>query len=415
MIDLLIRNISELLTIPPNPGPAQEAESSLGIILDGTVAVDAGRILWIGRDADLPAEHLDARKTIDARGRLAMPGLIDSHTHLVFAGTRELEFEQRIAGRSYSEIAASGGGILSTVESVRAASLEELVDLARPRMDRFLSFGVTTLESKSGYGLTTVDEIKMLEAMAKLGEEALIDLVPTFLGAHEIPSEYKNNRDDYIKTLKEIMIPEISRRGLARFCDIFVEKGVYSINEAEEILGVAQAHGLGIKVHADQLSPLGGAELAARMGAVSADHLECISDAGIEALLDSGTVATLLPGCSFFLDLPYPSARRLLDAGLTVALSTDFNPGSCMTESLQLILSIACTQMRMLPFEAIRAVTINAARALGLEDSRGSLSPGLRADIVLMDVPNHRRLPYHFGISHTWKVFSEGDLKYETD
>jgi len=415
MIDLLIRNISELLTIPPDPGPDQDAESSLGIIRDGAIAVDAGRILWIGLDADVPVEHLDARRTVDAQGRIAMPGLIDCHTHVVFAGTRELEFEQRIAGQSYAEIASSGGGILSTVESVRAASLDELVDLARPRIARFLSFGVTTLESKSGYGLTTADEIKMLEAMAKLREEGLIDLVPTFLGAHEIPKEYRNNKEDYIKTLKEIMIPEVSCRGLARFCDIFVEKGVYSIDEAEDILGVAQDHGLGIKVHADQLSPLGGAELAARMGAVSADHLEHISDAGIRAMIESGTTAVLLPGCSFFLDLLYPPARTLLDAGLPVALSTDFNPGSSMTESLQLILSIACTQMEMLPHETIRAVTINAAHALGLDDTRGSLFPGLRADIVLMDVPNHRHLPYHFGVSHTWKVFIEGDLKYETD
>jgi imidazolonepropionase len=296
---------------------------------------------------------------------------------------------------------------------VRQASRRELRDAARPRLARLLGFGVTTVEVKSGYGLTAADEIKCLEAIADLNTEGPSELVPTFLGAHAVPPEFAGDREGYVRLLCEEVLPEVARTRLAAFCDVFCEKGVFSPDESFVILDRARGLGLGLKVHADELSALGGAELAVRLGAASADHLLCVSEAGVEALANSDTVATLLPGTAFFLGLDYAPARRLLDRGAAVALASDCNPGTCPTENLPLVGTMACTRMGMLPGEALTALTLNAAAALGLGARLGSLAPGKQADLVVCSVPDYRRLFYHFGVNHVWRVYKRGRLVHQ--
>jgi imidazolonepropionase len=383
----------------------------LALLDDGSIVVQDGRIRWIGPTSEVPPLPADT-ETLDLTGKTVLPGFIDSHTHLVFAGSREKEFEQRLQGRTYQEIAAQGGGINATVQCVRQTSREQLRDLARPRLARLLSFGVTTVEVKSGYGLSLADEIKCLEVIAELNAEGPWELVPTFLGAHAVPPEYRADRDGYLRLLVNDMLPEVARCRLAEFCDVFCEKEVFSVAESEHILSRARDLGFRLKLHADELSPLGGAQLAARVGAVSADHLLCITDAGIEALAQAGTVATLLPGTAFFLGMPYAPARRLIDRGLIVALASDCNPGTCPTENLPLVGALACTQMKMLPAEAVAALTLNAAAAVGRSDRLGSLEAGKQADLVIYNVPNYQHLFYHFGVNHVWKVVKRGRVVY---
>jgi imidazolonepropionase len=383
----------------------------LAVISGGASVLREGRIDWIGPTASLPELPAHA-EILDATGKTVLPGLIDSHTHLLFAGWREDEFEQRLRGVSYQEIAARGGGINATVERVRQASKEELKRLARSRLDDLLCFGVTTVEVKSGYGLTLADEVKCLEAIADLNAEGPLELVPTFLGAHAVPPEFRGDRDGYLHLLVDEMLPEVARLRLAEFCDVFCETGVFSVGESERILRRARELGLGLKLHADELTPLGGAELASRLGAVSADHLLCITDAGIDALAAAGTVATLLPGTAFVLGLPYAPARRLIERGVGVALASDCNPGTCPTENLPLIGAMACMQMKMLPAEAVTALTLNAAAALRRSDRIGSLEVGKQADLVIFDVPDYRHLFYHFGINHVWRVIKRGRVVY---
>ncbi len=409
MNHLLLRNATQLVCISRQGERAKcgGAMRDLAVIEDGAVLVRGETIAWVGPTADLPPLPPDTRE-IDATGKTVLPGLVDSHTHLIFAGTREDEFELRLQGVSYAEIAARGGGINATVRRIREASREQLKELARRRLDRMLAFGITTVEVKSGYGLSPADEIKCLEVIAELNREHPCDLVPTFLGAHEIPAEYRHDREAYLRLVIERMLPEVAGRRLAEFCDVFCEQGVFSVAESERLLHAAADHELKRKIHADEFTPLGGAELAARVGATSADHLLHITDAGIEALAAAGTVATLLPGTAFFLGLPYGPARRLIDRGLPVALASDCNPGSCMTENLPLIGSIACTQMKMLPAEVMAALTLNAAAALGRSDRIGSIEPGKQADLLVCDVPNYKLLPYHFGVNHVGTVIKSG-------
>jgi imidazolonepropionase len=388
-----------------------QAMRDLAIVSNGCVVVRDGRIDWVGRTKDLPLIPADA-EIIDAAGKTVLPGFIDSHTHLVFAGSREDEFEQRLQGKAYQEIAARGGGINATVQRVRQASKEELKELTRRRLDRMLRFGVTTVEIKSGYGLSPADEIKCLEVIAELNAEGPWELVPTFLGAHAVPPEFRNDREGYIRLLTQEMLPEIARRRLAEFCDVFCEADVFTLAESEHILTRAAELGFRLKLHADELTPLGGAELAARLGAVSADHLLCITDAGIEALAHADTVATLLPGTAFFLSLPYAPARRLIERGLAVALASDCNPGTCPSENLPLVGAMACTQMKMLPAEAIAALTLNAAAALGRSDHLGSIEVGKQADLLVCDIPDYRHLFYHFGVNHVWRVIKRGRVVY---
>jgi imidazolonepropionase len=382
-----------------------------GLIADGSVVLDGERIAWLGPAADLPP--LPGADVLDVSGKVVLPGLIDSHTHLIFASSREDEFEQRLQGLTYQEISARGGGILSTVRQVRRSTRDQLKALARPRLRRLLEFGVTTVEVKSGYGLTPDDERKCLEAVADLNAEGPWELVPTFLGAHAVPAEFQHDRAGYLKLLLDDMLPEVVRSGLAEFCDVFCETGVFGLDESERILQRAAALGLKRKLHADELTPLGGAQLAARLGAASADHLLCISDEGVEALAASPTVATLLPGTAFFLGLPYAPARRLIDRGVTVALASDCNPGTCPTENLPLVGAMACAQMGMLPAEALNALTLNAAAALARSDRVGSLAVGKQADLIVCDIPDYRRLFYHFGVNHVWRVYKRGRLVHQ--
>lgn len=406
---LVLRRAAQLVGLTP-PGMLRKSGSDqarLDLLEDASLIIRDGRIDWLGADADLPPLPKDAQ-TLDATGQIILPGLVDSHTHLIFAGTREDELEQRLKGATYQEISAKGGGILSTVRQVRQCNREQLKELARPRLRRLLEFGVTTVEVKSGYGLTVADELKCLEAVAELNAEGPLELVPTFLGAHAVPAEYRNDRTGYLRLLTEEMLPQVAQRRLADFCDVFCEQGVFDLEESRTILDRARELGLKLKLHADELTPLGGAELAARLGAVSADHLLCISDAGIDALAASSTVATLLPGTAFFLGVPYAPARKLIQRGLAVALASDCNPGTCPTENLPLVGTMACTQMGMLPAEVVNALTLNAAAALSRSDRLGSLAVGKQADLILCSVPDYRRLFYHFGVNHVRLVLKRG-------
>jgi imidazolonepropionase len=406
----IIHNAAQLVGVEPSGTPCQRGVSmrSPGVVTDGALIIRDGIIEWVGPVAEMPAVARNEATWIDASGKVVLPGFVDSHTHLLFAGSRVDEFEQRLQGMSYQEITARGGGILSTVRRVRQASKEKLKELARPRLRRLLRFGVTTVEVKSGYGLTLADEIKCLEAIAELNAEGPWELVPTFLGAHAVPPEYRDDRAGYIHSLCDDMLPEIARQKLADFCDVFCETGVFSVAESRQVLTRARDLGLRLKLHADELSPLGGAELAAEIGAVSADHLLCITEKGIDALATSGTVATLLPGTAFFLGMDYAPARKLIERGVAVALATDCNPGTCMTENLPLIGTMACTRMGMLPGEVVTALTLNAAAALGRSVCIGSLTPGKQGDVILCDVPDYREIFYHFGINHVECVVKRG-------
>src|SRR4030066_961211 len=369
-VDLIIKNASELLTL----SPAFKEESGLGIIRNGALAVKNGKISWIGKTNEL-SESLGLKrngKEFDATGKVVIPGLIDSHTHIVFGGSRENEFEQRLQGLSYLEIAERGGGILSTVEATRKASFEDLFLLGKRRLDRMISKGVTTIEAKSGYGLSLQDETKILKVMKALKEIHPMDIVPTFLGAHTIPKEFRNDRTKYMDLLTGEMIPEVAQERVAEFCDVFCEEKAFTLEESKKILETGKRYGLKPKIHADQLSPGGGAELAAEVGAYSADHLEYVSPKGIERMAEKGVIAVLLPGVSFFLSMKkYPPARELIAKGVSVALATDLNPGSSMTESLPLIMTMGCTLYRMTPKEVIQAATIYAAKAMGREKAIG--------------------------------------------
>jgi imidazolonepropionase len=385
-----------------------------GLIADGAIVLEGDTIAWVGPDAGLPPVAASA-EVIDVSGKVVLPGFVDSHTHLLFAGDRVDEFAQRLGGLTYQEISARGGGIQSTVRSVRQATRAQLADLARPRLQRMLALGVTTVEVKSGYGLTLADELKCLEAVADLNSAGPLDLVPTFLGAHAVPPEYATNRDGYLRLLCEEMLPEVTRSSLAEFCDVFCEMGVFSLAESETVLARARALGLRLKLHADELTPLGGAALAARLRAESADHLLCIDDAGIDALAASDTVATLLPGTAFFLGLDFAPARRLIDRGAIVALASDCNPGTCPTENLPLVGTMGAVGMGMLPAEVLNALTLNGAAALGKGDRLGSLTPGKQADLVVCSVSDYRHLFYHFGANHVGLVYKRGRLVYSAD
>ena len=410
---LVIRNAAQLVCVA---GPEERVRRAPAlatplVLADGALILRAGRIDWVGPTAELPALPPDA-VVLDATGRAVLPGLVDSHTHLLFAGTREGEFAERLAGATYQQISVRGGGINASVRHVRRSTKEELKQLARGRLARLLSFGVTTVEVKSGYGLSGPDEIKCLEAIAELNAEGPLELVPTFLGAHAVPPEFSDDRAGYVRLLTDEMLPEVARRGLAEFCDVFCETGVFSLAESERVLQKALDLGLQLKVHADELTPLGGAELAARLGAASADHLLRVTERGIDALAASGTVATLLPGTAFFLGVPYAPARRLIERGLAVALASDCNPGTCPTENLPLVGTMACTQMGMLPGEVVTALTLNAAAALRRSDRLGALTPGRQADLLICDVPDYRQIFYHFGVSHAWRVIKRGRVVY---
>ena len=407
--DIIIKNANELLC----PGVENYNSGLLKIIKDGAIAISQGKITAIGSTKKIIEQYDVTEKTnvIDASGKVVAPGFVDPHTHPIFFGTRENEFDLRNSGKSYADISKAGGGIRFSVRQLRQASKEQLIKHALPYLDRFIQHGTTTIEAKSGYGLSLEDEIKSLEVIQELDRIHPIDLIPTFLGAHEIPDEYRARREDYIQLIIKEMIPKIAERKLAEFCDIFCEDHVFNLDETETILSAAHEAGLKLKIHADQLTSSGGTELAAKMNATSADHLDYISPKAIDQIKLSGTIPVLLPGAVFFLGLQrYAPARKLIDSGLQVALATDFNPGSCMTESMPLMMTLGCIYMKMRPEEVWLAATHHAALAISKQGKIGTLNIGARADVVIWDIPNYKYLPYHFGVNLVSQVIKNGKI-----
>lgn len=387
---ILIHNIQQLLTL------STTEDNPLGLIENGAILIESDHITWIGTNNDAKKQNADL--TIDAQGGVVTPGLIDSHTHTIFAGDRAGEFEMRLQGKTYLEIAQAGGGILKTVEATRKASEQELYELTEKRLKRMLSYGVTTVEVKSGYGLDFETEVKCLRVLQQLQQKLPMTIVPTYMGAHDIPPEFKDRTDDYVDLLCNEQIPAIAKEKLADFCDVFCEKGYFDVAQSKRILETAHAHGMKLKIHAEEFYNLGGAKLAGELNATSADHLLHISDSGIAALKAGGTVATLLPGTAFYLRIKeYAPALKLLAAGVPVALATDFNPGSCTIDNLQLIMSLACLQMNMTPVDVLKGVTTHAAKAVELQTDRGTLEVGKLADLVLWDAKNYQELLYYVG------------------
>ena len=400
-----ILRCSQLVTLAGPQHPRTGAElCDLAIIPDGAMLIEDHRITRTGLRSQIEPLIDSSYSVIDAARRLVMPGFVDAHTHPVFAGNRAAEFEQRASGATYAEIAAAGGGIRSTVRQTRAATEDELVASGQRYVNWFLRNGTTTIEAKSGYGLTLDDELKLLRAIRRLSP---IRTVPTFLGAHEIPDEYRGRKAEYIRVLIHEMLPEASK--LAEYCDVFCEPGIFSVEEGREILTAARNAGLGLRMHADQLSNSGAAALAAELRAATADHLEHTDALGIAALKAARVQPVLLPGAVYALgSMHYPTARDMIAAGLAIVLATDFNPGSSPTPSMPMILSLACTQMKMTPAEAITAATINAAHSLNRAHEIGSLEPGKLADLVIYDCEDYREVPYFFGIEQAHVVFING-------
>ena len=407
---LAVINCSQLVTLagPARPRVGPEM-CELSIIERGAMLITGARITQVGSRAEIDALIGSDCEVIDAGGRVVMPGFVDAHTHPVFAGTRAGEFEERARGATYQEIAVRGGGIQSTVRTTREATLDELITAGKRYADWFLRTGTTTVEAKSGYGLTLEDELKILRAIQRLDAETSLTYVPTFLGAHEIPPEYKSRREQYVSLLIDEMLPRVAAEKLAQFCDVFCEEGVFSTDESRQILSAARAHGLGLRMHADQLSLSGGAKLAAELGTVTADHLEHTDAEGIAALRSAGVQPVLLPGSVYALGSSrFPVAREMIDAGLAVVLATDFNPGSSPTPAMTMILSLASTHMKTVPAESITAATINAAYSLNRGSQIGSLETGKLADFVIHNCEDYRELAYFFGIEHPWKVYASG-------
>jgi imidazolonepropionase len=395
-------NCSQLVTLagPSRPRISDEMRH-LGIIADGAMLVRHGFIAQTGTRAEIEPFIRPDDDVVDAGGRVVLPGFVDAHTHPVFAGNRADEFEMRASGATYQEIAARGGGIRSTVRKTRAAAEDELVAAGRRYAQWFLRGGTTTIEAKSGYGLSVTDELKMLRAIQRLNAETPLRYVPTFLGAHSFPDEFRDRRDEYVDLIVNKMLPQVADEKLAQFCDAFFEKGYFDEAQTKRIMRAAQAQGLQLRLHADQLSLNGGAELAAELGAVTADHLEETGAAGIAALKSAHVQPVLLPASVLLIGAKkYPDARAMIDAGLAVVLATDFNPGSSPTTSMTLVMTLACTQMKMTPAEAITATTINAAYSLGLGSKIGSLEPGKHADFVIHNCDDWRELSYFAGISN---------------
>lgn len=410
--ELLFVNAKQVVTCAGPSAPRRGVEMGvLDVREDAAVLTRSDRIVAVGARRDLQRDH-GAADQIDCRQGVLTPALVDSHTHAVFGAPRASEHEMRAAGVDYMEIARRGGGIHSSVRDVRARSEEDLLSLARMRIRRLASFGVGTIEVKSGYGLTLDDELKMLRVVQALSAELPVRLVPTFLGAHEIPLEHRQSsaaRREYVELLVREMIPRVARERLAAFTDVFCETGVYTVDESREILGAARAAGLRLKLHADELTSSGGAELAAELHATSADHLAAVSEHGIRALAGAGTVATLLPSTMLFLGKPGQApARRMIDAGVPVALATDFNPGTSPTVSLPLVLTLGVSQLRLSAAETIIAATVNGAAALALEGQVGQIAPGFSADLALFDIADYRELPYWLGARTCRTLWTRG-------
>jgi len=416
MSNILIKNASQLVTCSGFQAKQGKAMSDLHTIEDGAVVIENARITAVGKSEAVLAKIDEAKfESIDANGKAVLPGFVDSHTHFIFGGYRAEEFSWRLRGDSYMAIMNRGGGILNTVKATRNASKKELMESGKKRLDSMLSLGVTTVEGKSGYGLDETTEIKQLEVMKALNHVHPIEVVSTFLGAHAVPKKYKDREDEYIDYMIHMVIPKVTDRKLAEFCDIFCEKSVFSVEQSKRLLLHALNVGLKIKIHADEMVQLGGAELAAELGAVSADHLLHASESGIKVLADAGVVATLLPGTAFSLKEPYARGRYMIDQNCAVALATDFNPGSCFSESIPLIFALATIYMNLSIEEAITALTINGAAAIDRADTIGSIDVGKLGDVIILEYPSYQYIPYHIGVSTVEKVIKNGELVFDKE
>ena len=417
---LLITGASQLLTLRGRGPRRGSVLADLGIIKDGALVVRDGLIVAVGTRAKIEAlpEAASAEK-LDLGGRIVLPGFVDSHTHLIHAASRAEEYELKIAGASYEEIARKGGGILNSVKKLRAATSEALKQRARHALAQFAAYGTTTIEAKSGYGLDVASELKILRLHKELAAEQPLDIVSTFLGAHVVPAEFRGTPEGvnrYIALLTEKLIPEVAQEKLAEFCDVFCDRGAFNREQAKQILEAGKRFGLAPRLHAEQLTRTGAAQLAVKLGAASCDHLEQVNSGDIAALGKSQTVATLLPGCDFHLGLKqYAPARKLIEAGAIVALATDYNPGTSPTMSMPMVLSLACSQLRMTPAEAITAATINGAYALRREKHIGSLGVGKLADLAVFDVADYREIPYYFGMNTCWMTMKRGVVVHAAD
>ncbi|WP_340084439.1 imidazolonepropionase [Siminovitchia sp. FSL H7-0308] len=408
-----IKHASQLATLALNgKGPrVKEEMSELGLIEDGSLWLEDGVIKAVGTTAKLEeqyGERENEAEVVDASGCLVTPGLVDPHTHVVYGGSREREFEMRLEGATYMEIMNAGGGIHATTRMTREATEEELMEQTMRRLDSFLTHGVTTVEGKSGYGMNIETELKQLRVMQKLQEAHAIDIVPTFMGAHAVPPEYKEREDEFVDHLIKEMLPVVAEEKLAEFNDVFCEKGVFTPEQSERILEAGKDYGLIPKIHADEIEPYGGAELAAKVGAISAEHLLKASDQGIRAMADAGVIACLLPATALYLREQAAAGRKMVDAGVPVAISTDCNPGSSPTTSMPLVMNLACILMRMTPAEALTAATYNAACAINRQDKVGSLEQCKQADVVMWDIENYQKLQYLFGVNHVKSVWKKG-------
>ena len=417
---LLIRGAAQIVTVGGRALRRGKALGEISVLRDGAILVRDGLIAAVGPAAKI--EKLKESKQaqlLDLEGRVVLPGFVDSHTHLIHAASRAEEYELKIRGASYEEIARKGGGILNSVKKLRAASAEQLKARARTFLERFAEHGTTTVEAKSGYGLDITSELRILSLHKELDAEQPLEIVSTFLGAHVVPAEYRGRPSgtrEYIELLERELIPEVAKSGLAEYCDVFCERGAFTLAESRRVLAAGKQHGLRPRVHAEQLSRTGAAKLGVEVEAASCDHLEYLKDGDVRALAKSRTVATLLPGCDFHLGLSrYAPARELIEAGAIVGLATDFNPGTSPTLSMAMVLSLACSQLRMTPCEAISAATINAAYSLGRHKCIGSIEAGKQADLAVFEVADYREIPYYFGVNTCWLTMKRGQVVHMRD
>ena len=417
---LLIRGASQIVMVSGRAPRRGKELADIGVLRNGAVLLRDGVISAVGPAAKIEKlKESKSAEVLDVDGRVVLPGFVDSHTHLIHAASRAEEYELKIQGIGYEEIARKGGGILNSVGKLRAATAQELKSRARLFLERFAEHGTTTIEAKSGYGLDVTSELRILSLHKELDAEQPLEIVSTFLGAHVVPAEYRNKPGgsrDYLQLLEQELIPEVAENGLAEYCDVFCERSAFSLAESRQVLLAGKKHGIRPRLHAEQLSNTGATRLGIKLGAASCDHLEYLKPADVRALAKSKTAATLLPGCDFHLGLKqYAPARKLIDEGAIVALATDFNPGTSPTLSMPMVLSLACTQLRMRPSEAIAAATLNAAYSLGRHTRIGSLEAGKQADLAVFEVADYREIPYYFGVNTCWLTMKRGEVVHMRD